>query len=189
MGKFKKIQTSDKRIEAVLVPYNASGGTGWNSISGTSLPFTIIQRDPSNGRAFSNLYTSFNMPANSGATNAFLSTWANTGFSGLSRPQAIVAEIPKSEYGILIDGRTLKLLVPKNIAGSEGNYELYSSYYNPLATSSDNSDEGEYFGNPRITGNIVGNPGLPSTNVAFLFCDAFCDAFNPNDYQIIGFLK
>ena len=115
MGKFKHIQTSDKRIEAVLVPYNASAGTGWNSISGSSLPFTIIQRNPSNGRAFSNLYSSFNMPANSGATNEFLSTWANTGFSGLSRAQAIVAEIPKSEYGVLIDGRTLKLLVPKNI--------------------------------------------------------------------------
>tara|TARA_R110002012_G_scaffold106657_1_gene247932 strand:- start:223 stop:1440 length:1218 start_codon:yes stop_codon:yes gene_type:complete len=171
MGKFKKIQTSEKRIEAVLVPYNASAGTGWNTISGSSLPFTIIQRNPSNGRAFSNLYSSFNIPANSGATNAFLSTWANTGFSGLSQAQAIVAEIPKSEYGVLIDGRTVKLLVPKNIAGSEGNYTLYSSYYNPLPMSSDNSDEGEFFGNPKIAGNIVGNPGLPSTNVAFLFCD------------------
>ena len=79
MGKFKKIQTGDKRIEAVLVPYNASASTGWNTISGTSLPFTVIQRDPSNGRAFSNLYSSFNMPATSGATNAFLSTWANPG--------------------------------------------------------------------------------------------------------------
>ena len=171
MGKFKKIQEGEKRIEAVLVPYNASASTGWNHISGSSLPFTMIQRNPSNGRAFSNLYPSFNMPATSGITNAFLSTWANTGFSGLSQAQAIVVEIPKSEYGVLIDGRTLKLLVPKNIAGSEGNYSLYSSYYNPIPTSSDNSDEGEYFGNPKIMGNIAGAPGLPSTNVAFLFCD------------------
>ena len=37
MGKFKKIQTSDKRIEAVLVPYNASASTGWNSISGSKV--------------------------------------------------------------------------------------------------------------------------------------------------------
>ena len=171
MGKFKKIQTNEKRIEAVLVPYNASANTGWNTISGSKLPFTVIQRNPSNGRAFSNLYSSFNIPTTSGLTNAFLSTWANTGFSGLSQPQAIVAEIPKAEYGVLIDGRTLKLLVPKGNPGAEGNYELYSSYYNPLATSSDNSDEGEYFGNPKISGNIVGNPALPSTNVAFLFCD------------------
>ena len=89
MGKFKNIQASEKRIETVLVPYNASASTGWNTISGTSLPFTIIQRNPDNGRAFSNLYSSFNMPAISGDVSSFLSTWASTGFSGLSQPQAI----------------------------------------------------------------------------------------------------
>ena len=173
MGKFKQIQTNEKRIEAVLVPYNASAGTGWNTASGGTLPFTIIQRNPDNGRAFSNLYSAFNMPAISGDVNSFLSTWANTDFSGLSQAQAIVVEIPKNEYGILIDGRTMQLTVPKaGIYGdTEGIYTMYSSYYNPIPTSSDNSDEGEYFGNPKILGNIAGEPGLPGTNVAFLFCD------------------
>ena len=174
MGKFKTIQANEKRLESTLVPYNsASGGTGWNLISGATLPFTIIQRNPSNGRAFSNLYSSFNMPTISGDVNSFLSTWANTNFSGLTQEQAIVVEIPKSQYGILIDGRTLKLTVPKGGIGlqNQGNYTMYSSYDNPIPTSSDNSDEAEYFGNPKVQGNIGGAPGLPSTNVAFLFCD------------------
>ena len=171
MGKFKNIQASEKRIETVLVPYNASASTGWNTISGISLPFTIIQRNPDNGRAFSNLYSSFNMPAISGDVSSFLSTWASTGFSGLSQPQAIVVEIPKNEYGVLIDGRTMKLHVPRAPGFGNTVYTMYSSYYAPLPTSSDNSDEGEYFGNPKIQGLTTGSPGLPSTNVAFLFCD------------------
>jgi len=171
MGKFKNIKASEKRIETVLVPYNASAGTGWNTISGTSLPFTLIQRNPDNGRAFSNLYSSFNMPAISGDVTDFLSTWANTGFSGLSQSQAIVAEIPKNEYGVLIDGRTMKLHIPRAPGFGNTVYTMYSSYYMPLATSSDNSDEGEYFGNPKLQGLTTGSPELPSTNVAFLFCD------------------
>mgnify|MGYP003640412185 CR=1 FL=1 len=166
MGKLKKIQTNQKTIEAVIVPFSA--GTGWNTISGTNLTFTAVQRSATNGRAFSNLYTSFNLPTNSAQTTNYTSSWVNTGMSGLNVADIIVVDIPNNTYGELIDGRTIKLVIPNN---SGGTYDMYSSYYEPIPTSSDNSSQAEYFGNPIISGNLVGRPGIPSSNVAFLFCD------------------
>ena len=57
MGKLKKIQPNEKFIETTLVPWS---GNGWTTTTGTSLTFTAAQRDPSNGRPFSNLFSSFN---------------------------------------------------------------------------------------------------------------------------------
>jgi len=165
MGKLKKIENKQKSIKTVVVPYS---GDGWTSISGSTLKFTAAQRDPSNGRAFSNLYSSFSLPATSGSVTDYESTWARNGMSALSQDNIIVVDIPSTEYGTLIDGRTVKLTFANTTAGT---YTLYSSYYEPLPTSSDNSDEAEYFGNPIIPGNINGSPGMASSNVAFLFCD------------------
>ena len=165
MGKLKKIQNNQKSIKTLVVPFS---GNGWNTISGSTLKFTAAQRDPSNGRAFSNLYSSFSLPATSGSVTDYESTWARNGVSALSQDDIIVVDIPSTEYGTLIDGRTVKLMFHNDTGGT---YTLYSSYYDPLPTSSDNSDAAEYFGNPTVPGNIQGSPGMASSNVAFLFCD------------------
>ena len=165
MGKLKKIENNQKSIKTAIVPYS---GDGWTTISGSTLKFTAAQRDPANGRPFSNLYSSFSLPTISGDVTAYESTWARNGMSGLSQDNIIVVDIPSTEYGTLIDGRTVKLTFANTTAGT---YTLYSSYYEPLPTSSDNSDEAEYFGNPIVLGNIKGSPGMASSNIAFLFSD------------------
>lgn len=165
MGKLKKIESNQKLLETVVIPFS---GNGWNTISGSTLKFTAVQKSADNGRAFSNLYSSFNLPLISAQTNSFLSTWARTGFSGLSQDNIIVAEVPSNTYGELIDGRTVRFIVPNNTGGT---YTLYSSYYEPQPFSSDNSDQGEYFGNPILKGSTKGKPGLASSNVAFIFSD------------------
>ena len=167
-GIFKQVSAGGGGVstEVNAVPWS---GTGYNAVSGSNLTFTMAQLDPNNGRAFSNLYTSFNLPTNSARTEAFLSTWANTGFSGLSRDNIIVCEIVKNTYGELIDGRTIKLTLP-NFSG--GTFQIYSSYYEPEPFASDNSAQGAYFGHPRITTpSVKGRPGVAATNVAFLFSD------------------
>jgi len=165
MGKLKKIQPNQKSIRTVLTPFSVSG---WTQNSGTTLTFTAAQNNPTNGRAFSNLYSSFNLPMLSSQTISYLSTWARNGMSGLTTDNIIVVDVPASTYGELIDGRTMKLKIPMNTGGT---MNLYSSYYEPLPMSSDNSTNAEYFGNPVIQGNPAGTPGLASSNVAFLFSD------------------
>ena len=165
MGKLKKIEANQKTVDVVLVPFE---NVGWKTTTGTSLTFTAVQRDPDNGRPFSNLYSSFNLPLTSGQSSTYNSTWVDSGMSGLNQSDVIVVGIEDNQYGELIDGRTIKFKVPNN---SGGTYTLYSSYYEPKAFSSDNSEQASYFGARKITGNPVGKPELAATNIAFLFSD------------------
>jgi len=172
MGKLKKIQQNEKFIETTLVPWS---GNGWTTTTGTSLTFTAVQRDPSNGRPFSNLFSSFNLPTTSAQCESFASSWVRTGFSGLNQENVVVVDIGANTYGELIDGRTIKLTLPMGgtyRGGEVGNtLDFYSSYYEPEPFSSDNSLNAEFFGNPTMKGNRKGNPSLQSSNVAFLFTD------------------
>ena len=165
MGKLKKIESNQKTVDVVLVPFE---NVGWKTTTGTSLTFTAVQRDPDNGRPFSNLYSSFNLPLTSGQSSTYNSTWVDSGMSGLNQSDVIVVGIEDNQYGELIDGRTIKFKLPNN---SGGTYTLYSSYYEPKAFSSDNSEQASYFGARRIAGNPVGKPELAATNIAFLFSD------------------
>ena len=166
MGKLKQIQANQKSIRSVLIPFS---GNGWNTVTGTSLTFTAVQRKPTNGRAFSNLYSSFNLPATSAQSSSFNSTFVRTGFSGLNQDNIIVIDLPRNSYGELIDGRTIKLTIPNNTGTT---YNLYSSYYEPEAFASDNSAQGSYFGNANINVlNVKARPDITSTNIAFLFSD------------------
>ena len=165
MGKLKEIQKKQKLVETNLVPFDSDG---WSEVSGTSLTFTKVQRDPNNGRPFSNLYTSFNLPATSGQVTTYNETFLDSGMSALTQDNVIVVSIADGKYGELIEGRTIKLVLPNN---SGGTYTAYSSYYMGKPFSSDNSPQASYFGNPRILGNTAGNTSLASTNVSFLFSD------------------
>ena len=165
MSKFKNITQNQKNLEAVGVPFS---GNGWNTITGSTLKFTAAQRLPNNGRAFSNLYSSFGLPLTSGQTSSYDGAWLNTGLSGFTQPEVLVIDIPNNEYGELIDGRTIKLTLPMKTGGT---MEFFSSYYTPESFSSDNSDRARVFGHSRNTNYSNANPLLPSTNVAFLFAD------------------
>ena len=149
----------------VLVPFS---NNGWSTASGTSLTFTAAQRAPDNGRAFSNLYTSFNLPTTCAQTQSYTSTWYANGMSGLSQDDVIVVSVGASTYGETMDGRAIKFRMP-DIANS--GYTLYSSYYEPQPFASDNSTQASYFGNPILRGAVVGQPSLASSNIAFLFSD------------------
>tara|TARA_R100001591_G_scaffold114322_1_gene128512 strand:+ start:494 stop:1708 length:1215 start_codon:yes stop_codon:yes gene_type:complete len=166
MGKLKQISPNQKSLRTVLVPFS---GNGWNTVTGSSLTFTAVQRNATNGRAFSNLYSSFNLPATSAQSSTFNSTFTRTGFSGLNQDNIIVVDLPRNSYGELIDGRTIKLVIPNNTGTT---YSLYSSYYEPEPYSSDNSPQGAYFGNPNVQVlNVKATPSLNATNIAFLFSD------------------
>ena len=165
---FKNIQTIQKTITNDVLPFS---GNGYHAISGTNLTFTRIQRDPSNGRQFSNMYSSFKLPV----TNMSGTTWPNiptdSYFSGLNQSDALVINIGKNTYGELIDGRSIHLILP-TAHTTNGTYQMidiYSSYINPANWSSDNHAYAAGFGHSVNPG--TADVGKPSTNVAFLFSD------------------
>jgi|TARA_R100000664_G_scaffold5794_1_gene10714 hypothetical protein len=168
MAKLKPLQNNDKQITNNLLAFS---GNGYVRISGSSLQFFAIQRDPNNGRVFSNFYPTFKLPTITHDVNNF--QLLGTHLSGLTASTAIMVPIPENKYGQLVDGRTIKLKMPIISGTTYMELDIYSSYYKPENWSSDNSGYGELFGHPQYTssGPSSPNPALPSTNVAFLYAD------------------
>ena len=164
---------SSKTVDSEIVPFgNSLSVNGYNEVNGSDLKFTVAQRDPNNGRPFSNLYSSFNLPAANFIVNSWDIEWSSNALENIENDDnVVVIEIPKDSYGELIDGRTIKLTLPY-ITG--GTFDCYSSYYLAYDASSDPSQEAEYFGHTSAL-NLALNPDVetPSTNVAFLFSDKF----------------
>ena len=92
MAKLKTISSEHKVLSTVLLPFSA---TGWSTVSATTCRFTAVQKEANNGRPFSNLYPSFNLPTTCAQTQSFLSTWAKSGISALTQDNIIVMDIAR----------------------------------------------------------------------------------------------
>jgi len=170
MAKLKAI--TSKIISKSLDAFNTSGYTTINS---SNLKFTAAQRDSNNGRSFSNLYVSFNLPIADEDIIDFDNQFIATTVSGFNQSNIIVAEIPEGQYGELIDGRTIKLVIPILSGGVPTNITCYSSFIVGNNVSSDASDIAQYFGNPVVDGSVYEGP---SSNIAFLFSDSIAMPYN-----------
>lgn len=163
-----------KTIQSEITPVGDLNANvpGYNQIS-SAMTFTVAQRDPNNGRAFSNLYSSFRLPAANFVITDWDNQWGNTALKNFDTLEnVLVIEIPKDEYGELIDGRTIKLELPNNTGGT---YTFYSSYYDgTYNASSDPSAAAQVFGHrSAINQGLSPSVTTPSTNVSFLFSDDF----------------
>lgn len=99
----------------------------------------------------------------------------NTVFEHLAQTRILVIEIPQAQYGEIIDGKSLKIRVPRNVIPSEAYYDCYGAYkaneeeFNLGKMDnymSEHDLSASYFGAP---------PQLTDTayesNVVLLFCD------------------
>jgi len=163
---------TSKNVYSEIIPFGTLNPSfnGYNRINGSTLKFTVAQRNPNNGRPFSNLYTSFGIPVATFEVDGWDLVWGSSALQDMDHtPSIAIVEIPKNTYGEMIDGRTIKLSLP-DITG--GTIDCYSSYYADYDASSDPSVEAERFGHPSILNQSI-TPGVdtPSTNVSFLFSD------------------
>jgi hypothetical protein len=91
-----------------------------------------IDRNQLNTDPLVNLYYSFNLPLNSGDDYNFTGItnnrggFADTALSGLAQSKIIVAGIENSQYGEIIDGKTIRV----NVQGISMSYSLYSTFQN-----------------------------------------------------------
>jgi hypothetical protein len=177
---YKNIAPGDKTVQSEIIPFGTLNPSfnGYNSLTGTNLRFTVAQRNPNNGRVFSNLYPAFSLPTANFEVTGWDIDWGSNSLSEIdSAGEVLVIEFPKNTYGELIDGRTIKLDINLNSGSTPNNFfvNCYSSFFAGFNASSDPSAEAEVFGHTSAFNYVppVTNPGVGdlSTNVAFLFSD------------------
>lgn len=138
---------------------------GFNTVSGSNLSQVTINRNENITNSLVNLYYSFGLSLNPlndikyTATTYVNGGYANTALSGLAQTNIIVLGIDNSQYGEMLDGKSIKVVLPT----SGGTYDIYSTYQNNV-TSLEVQDS-NYKEISQI-GNAFGN------NIAFLFSDS-----------------
>lgn len=105
---------------------------GQKILTGITLTHNLIDRNNTNTDSLVNLFYSFNLPLNSFDDQTFTSTtsnfggYSNTGLSGLAQTKILVIGINNSQYGEIIDGKTVKV----DITTTSSTYTLYSTFQN-----------------------------------------------------------
>lgn len=78
---------------------------------------------------YGNLFKSLRLPITQQEINNFTNLFNNTSLSYLNTTEIVVAEIPKGQYGELIDGKTFKLKFPVMLNGVASSTTLYGTYF------------------------------------------------------------
>lgn len=148
------------------------------SLSGPSLFFTKASRVDLTTRPYGNLFSSFNLPITQTQKNDFLSggTFYNTALQNINQDNVILIEIPKNNYGEVIDGKTITLNIPQKTGSTKYQVSVFCTYFNDNtqntsqgnynAQYSDSSAQAEYFGVPATADNNY------QTNIGFLFSNS-----------------
>ena len=78
---------------------------------------------------YGNLFKSFNFPITNAETSRFLSQYQGKALNYLNVDEIVVVEIPKGEYGELIDGKTFQLTLPVTLNSVETATTVYGTYF------------------------------------------------------------
>jgi hypothetical protein len=154
--------TTTKSVETSSLSINTSFNyLGVNTIqySAGTISQNIINRLSGSTDVLTNLFYSFNLPKSETEMTQFtgltsiLGGFSDTGLSGLSQDSALVIGLNGSEYGELIDGKSLKI----NLTTTASTYTIYGTFENqdlPLTTYdkalADSSINLTLFGNNRV---------------------------------------
>lgn len=161
-----------KSVETGSTSFEKSTTNTSSTLSDESLKFTMADRNDLNTRSLGNLFSSFNLPILDFQKNLFSSggTYFNTAISGINQNNVIVVEIPRNQYGELIDGKSINLKLPILSSSTETVINCYGTYFdenvnisNANTRLSDGSDAAQYFGVEATSGNSY------NSNVCFLF--------------------
>ena len=138
---------------------------GSNTITGSNITVNYVNRANLTTDPLVNLYQSFGLSLDSAGDDVFTATtlanggYSDTALSGMGVSKIIVVGVDNSQYGELMDGKTVKVQLPT----SAGTYTLYSTFLGgqQLNTVLDAA----YTDTATVTGRF-------GYNVAPMFCDA-----------------
>ena len=147
------------------------------TVSGSNL--TYVEIDKSNSSTdFTNLFKSLSLPLTPSNINLFTGTtsqnggWVDTAFSGLGASKVLLGVIDNTQYGELIDGKTIKMSLPIATGYTSGGsvtgittYDIYSTF--PKTTIIKTDLDSSYEDNSDYPRALFGN----QINVAYLVSD------------------
>lgn len=156
---------------------------GETVVSGSNLTFLLLDKtNTTNG--FNNYFASLNLPLDSFRKSKFSQTseqggWLDTAFSGLNSDNVLIFNIDNSQYGELIDGKSIRGYLPIATGFTIGGdvtgittYTFYSSFIN--SEFSRNVFDNHYKDETLWTKSLFG----AGMNVAYLVSD---DIQKPNN--------
>jgi len=122
MANYKLVQNSNGYVFSSEVDRDSSKMT--TPLNGSNLKFTYADRTD-NTREQANLFSSFRLPITANQKLAFNSAFGvNYAPKFLNQDVIILAEIPKDEYGELVDGKSIKFEFPT----TGGTVDIYGTY-------------------------------------------------------------
>lgn len=138
---------------------------GTTTVSGALLTHLVINRTDVNTDPLTNLFASFGLPLNSSDDTVYTGiTYASGGYSdtalsGLPTDKIVVIAIDNTQYGELIDGKSVNLYLPTNYGPT---YNIYGTYMNKGASLT--TEDANMYDTSIVANNI-------NQNIAFLFSD------------------
>lgn len=185
---YKQIDSGSDSFKKTLIPLSLT------TLSGDNLRFTKLDRTDISNTFLGNLFSSFNLPITIEQKQNFTTgSYANTAFQYLNQDEVIMVEIPKNTYGELVDGKTIKLIIPMR---SGATYTLYSTFFrNSIIDTAGNSiysdpnQQSKEFGQNYNIEELPGQNGLTnpingySSNVAYMFSDDIQKPSNNPNYS------
>ena len=113
---------------------------GETTVSGTNLTYVTLDKSATSNK-FTNLFKSLSLPIRDVDNNIYTGTtsknggWSDTPFSGLGLSNILLGVIDNSQYGEIIDGRSIKIKLPIYTGFTSGGtptgittYEIYSTF-------------------------------------------------------------
>ena len=135
------------------------------TVNNVFLTHLVINRTDVNTDPLTNLFASFGLPLDStddvtytGITYAS-GGYSDTALSNLPTNKIVVLAIDNTQYGELIDGKTLNIYLPTNYGAT---YNIYGTYMNKGASLT--TEDANTFDTSIVANNI-------NQNIAFLFSD------------------
>ncbi len=157
---------------------------GENTVSGDSLTYLQIDKTITNNKN-TNYFKSLSLPIKKVDVNVFTGTtsqnggWSDTSFSGLGVSNVLMGVIDNSNYGEIIDGKSVKLTLPVYTGFTSGGtgtgittYEIYSTF--PKTTIPKTDLDSDYIDRSSYPKSLFSR----TINVAYLVSD---DLQKPNN--------
>lgn len=123
---YKRIQKNTDNTTGFQKTLNFEGS---KTLNGNKLLFTYANLDDTS-LPYGNLFKAFKLPITNSESVNYNSLYDNTALEYFGdKRQIIVVEIPKGEYGELIDGKTFKLKIPVVLNSVLTSTTVYGSYF------------------------------------------------------------
>jgi hypothetical protein len=165
-----------KAVESGSTTFTTNIISSVSTLNNSLLKYTKASRTDLTSRPYGNLFNSFNLPITPTQQALFQAggIYSNTAISGCNQDNVIVVEIPRNQYGELIDGKTISMTLPIVSGNTNTPITLYGTFFSdssqnlatPNTNYSDATSEASYFG---ITPSADNNY---NSNIVFLFSNA-----------------